>query len=69
MEREMLKILCFVIFNVIALILSSISLVSTAAMMQDAFTLATFMKLGIYLGILIVGIFFYKLGVKLFQTV
>ncbi len=65
----MLKILGFIIINVIALILSSISLVSTAAMMQDVFNWQTLMKLGIYLGILIVGIFFYKLGVKLFQTI
>ncbi len=65
----MLKILGFIVANLTALFLSSVSLVSTASIQGEAISLQLLFKLVVYMFILGVGFVFYKIGKKLFTSI
>jgi hypothetical protein len=65
----MLKILGYIVANLTALILSSVSLVSTASIQGEAISLQLLFKLVVYMFILGVGFVFYRLGKRLFSSI
>lgn len=64
----MLKILGFILANAAALLLSSVSLVSTSAMLGESLSLFFIFRIGVYALILLVAFVFYRFGKKLFSA-
>ena len=64
----MIKIIGFILANATALLLSSVSLVSTSAMLGESLSISFFLKLGVYSLFLIVAFLFYRFGKKMFSA-